>query len=69
VLQAYEGCARAYVGAVDGANIIKLHRHDPAVSYLAYPDFEIDPHPALVGAMHVGLRRVKMVMTARRRPK
>ncbi len=55
LLRVYEGCARAFIGTVEGANIVKLHRDKPAVSYLTYPDFDRDPHPALVGAMHVDL--------------
>jgi DNA phosphorothioation-associated putative methyltransferase len=56
ILRIYEGCARAYIGAVEGANLIKLHRGIPQVSYLAYPDFERDPHPALAAALIVPLR-------------
>src|SRR5262249_47658118 len=37
VLRVYEGCARSYVGAVEAANIVKLHRLKPQVSYLCYP--------------------------------
>ena len=55
VLRVYEGCARAYVGAVDGANIVKLHRLKPQVSYLQYPKFEKDPHPALAASLKVPL--------------
>ena len=47
VLRVYEGCARWLVGEVEGANLIKLATDKPKVSYLEYPDFEIDPHPAL----------------------
>jgi len=47
VLRVYEGCARQYVGVVDDANLIKLHRREPRVSYLSYPDFDRDPHPVL----------------------
>lgn len=53
VLRVYEGCARAYIGTVGGANIVKLHRDRPAVSYLAYPDFESNPHPALARSLLV----------------
>jgi len=42
-LRVFEGCARAYIGRADGANVIKLHRSEPKVSYLSYPDFETDP--------------------------
>jgi DNA phosphorothioation-associated putative methyltransferase len=38
VLRVYEGCARAYIGTVEGANLIKLHRGTPQVSYLSYKD-------------------------------
>jgi len=47
LLRIYEGCARALVGDIDEANVIKLHRFSGKVSYLAYPHFERDPHPAL----------------------
>lgn len=47
ILKVYEGCARRLVGDVPGANVIKLHRDAKKVSYLSYPDFDIDPHPAL----------------------
>ena len=52
----YEGCARAYIGAVDGANIIKLHREKAQISYLSYPDFDKDPHPVLAASMVVPLQ-------------
>lgn len=47
VLRVYEGCARALTGTVEGATVLKLHRHKPQVSYLEYPTFDTDPHPAL----------------------
>jgi len=47
LLRVYEGCARALVGTVEGANVIKLFRVEPKVTYLAYPDFDRDPHPSL----------------------
>jgi DNA phosphorothioation-associated putative methyltransferase len=37
LLRVYEGCARAYVGSVDGANILKMHRAKPQVSYGSAP--------------------------------
>lgn len=55
ILRVFEGCARNYVGTVEGANLIKLHRQKPKISYLAYPDFDSDPHPALAGALVVPL--------------
>jgi DNA phosphorothioation-associated putative methyltransferase len=56
LLRIYEGCARAYLGEIDGANLIKLHRHSGTVSYLVYPDSETDPHPALLRSVRLNLR-------------
>jgi DNA phosphorothioation-associated putative methyltransferase len=60
VLRVYEGCARAYVGSVEDANIIKMHRARPQVSYLSYPDFERDPHPALSESMKVRFKGLQI---------
>ncbi len=60
ILRVYEGCARQYVGFVEGANLIKLHRFKPKVSYLSYPDFDKDPHPRLIGALVVPLQDFKI---------
>jgi hypothetical protein len=43
ILRIYEGCGRAYLGEVEGANLIKIHRRSGKLSYLMYPDFETDP--------------------------
>lgn len=56
ILRIYEGCARAYIGAVEGANIIKLSRTVPQVSYLYYPEFEKVAHPALAASLVVPLK-------------
>lgn len=56
VLRLYEGCARVLVGDVEHANIIKLSRKDRRVSYLSYPDFDRDPHPALAESLRVDLQ-------------
>ena len=55
-LRVYEGCARGYIGVVEEANVIKLSRRKPQVSYLSYPGFDRDPHPALVGSLVVNLQ-------------
>jgi DNA phosphorothioation-associated putative methyltransferase len=60
LLRVYEGCARAYVGSVDGANILKMHRQKPQVSYLAYPDFETDPHPPLRESLKVRFKGLQI---------
>lgn len=56
ILRAYEGCAREFAGAIDEANILKMHRWVPKVSYLEYPTFETEPHPGLWKSTIVSLR-------------
>jgi DNA phosphorothioation-associated putative methyltransferase len=60
LLRVYEGCGRALTGAVEGTTIIKLNRIEPKVSYLAYPDFDADPHPALSTSVRAHLRRLDL---------
>ncbi len=60
ILRIYEGCARVLVGEVEGANVIKLNRRKPRISYLAYEDFDGDPHPRLGGSLVVDLRKVDL---------
>jgi DNA phosphorothioation-associated putative methyltransferase len=60
VLRVFEGCARGYIGRVEGANIIKLNRREPKISYLTYPDFFEDPHPALVSSLSVHLQTFRL---------
>jgi len=55
VLRLYEGCARAFVGGVAGANLIKFHRDGAQVSYLTYDDFDRNPHPELLDSVLVSL--------------
>jgi DNA phosphorothioation-associated putative methyltransferase len=56
LLRIYDGCGRAYLGEVEGANISKIHRRSGKISYLVYPDFESDPHPALLRCIRLSLR-------------
>jgi DNA phosphorothioation-associated putative methyltransferase len=55
-LRIYEGCASRTLGRMDGATLIKFHTKQPRISYLFYPDFDIDPHPSLHTSMHIDLR-------------
>ena len=41
---------------VEGATLIKIHRRSGKLSYLIYPDFETDPHPALQRCVRLSLR-------------
>ena len=60
LLRIYEGCARAYIGSVENANLIKLHRLSGKVSYLACPNFETDPHPITTETTKVWLRTLRV---------
>lgn len=60
LLRALEGCGRGYLGEVEDANLIKLYRREPKVSYLSYPDFERDPHPALSSSLNIDLREFRL---------
>lgn len=55
ILRVVEGCARGLVGLIDGANVVKIHRRKPYVSYLSYPEFDRVAHPALKFSVFVDL--------------
>lgn len=56
ILRTYEGCAREFAGIVEEANVLKMHRWVPKISYLEYPTFDKDPHPGLWKSTIVSLR-------------
>jgi DNA phosphorothioation-associated putative methyltransferase len=60
ILRVFEGCASRTFGQLENTTIIKLRADKPKVSYLHYPDFDIEPHPALVSSMQADLRNVYM---------
>ena len=60
VLRVYEGCGRQLVGAIDGMTLTRLSRHKSTVSYLVYPEFDSDGHPALVESFTADLRRLRL---------
>lgn len=60
VLRLYEGCARRYLGGVEGANLVKLRLDAAQISYLSYPDFDRDPHPALAWSLKVDLQSFRV---------
>ncbi len=49
-LRVLEGCTRELLGTVADATIVKLDIERPRVTYLEYPTFDTDAHPALKGA-------------------
>ncbi len=56
LLRLYEGCASRTIGRPEEANVIKFHINKPKITYLFYPSFEADPHPALKMSMQIDLR-------------
>lgn len=60
VLRLYEGCAQNFWGRIEGANIVKLHLGEPKVSYLSYPEFDRDPHPALAWSLSIHLQTFRV---------
>lgn len=62
LLRILEGCARALVGEIDEANVIKLHRFSGKVTYISYPDFESLPHPPLRQRIKVTLPTLSIDM-------
>lgn len=56
LLRLYEGCASRTIGRMQEANVIKIHTQSPKISYLYYPDFDTDPHPALLTSMTIDLQ-------------
>lgn len=60
ILRIYEGCARSIVGSIEGATLVKFRFDEPIVSYLSYPKFDTDPHPAIAGAVTVPLQTFRV---------
>ncbi|QDV24639.1 DNA phosphorothioation-associated putative methyltransferase [Aureliella helgolandensis] len=58
VLRVFEGCAQAYLGDVDDANVVKLHRFSGKISYLAVPRFDEIPHPPVRRTIKLSLRNL-----------
>ncbi|RCJ28457.1 DNA phosphorothioation-associated methyltransferase [Nostoc minutum NIES-26] len=56
LLRIYEGCASRTIGRVDGATLIKYYIDQPQISYLFYPEFDNDPHPALKASITIDLK-------------
>ena len=59
ILRVLEGAARRLVGIMDASTVVKLHLDRPAVSFLEYPGFDRDPHPALTSGYIVALDQLR----------
>lgn len=48
------GRAMSAANPPEGWNLLKLHTNEYALTFLSYPDFDTDPHPALGFAAKIG---------------
>ncbi|MEG3842992.1 DNA phosphorothioation-associated putative methyltransferase, partial [Microcoleus sp. herbarium14] len=55
VLGIYENCARRNLENIDEATLVKFSLQQPKISYLFYPDFDSDAHPALQTSIQINL--------------
>ena len=60
LLRIYEGCASRVFGRPEETTLIKLHINEPRISYLYYPDFDTDAHPALKASLVIDLQTFKI---------
>jgi DNA phosphorothioation-associated putative methyltransferase len=60
LLRVYEGCARALLGDVEEANVLKLHRYSGKVSYLVYDSLNGPHEPTLRLRIKVSLRTLNI---------
>ncbi|MDF5729001.1 MAG: DNA phosphorothioation-associated putative methyltransferase [Rhizonema sp. PD38] len=60
LLRIYEGCASRTIGRVDQATLIKFYTDEPRISYLFYPEFDADPHPALKASITIDLKSLSI---------
>ena len=60
LLRVYEGAARTISGNVDDATLVKINRLKPQVSFLVYPNFDTDPHPALQASLVAKLGEIRL---------
>jgi DNA phosphorothioation-associated putative methyltransferase len=56
LLRLYEGCASRTIGRPEEATVVKFHVQKPQITYLFYPGFDKEPHPALHTSMAIPLR-------------
>jgi DNA phosphorothioation-associated putative methyltransferase len=47
----------------EGWNLLKIHTNEAALTFLTYPDFDEDPHPALAEATKINLKSGSIVRT------
>jgi DNA phosphorothioation-associated putative methyltransferase len=60
LLRLYEGCASRNFYRLENANIIKLYYNKPKITYLVYPEFDTQAHPALKATLEVDLHNLSV---------
>jgi len=60
LLRLYEGCASRTLGRPEEATVVKFHVQKPQITYLVYPTFDKDPHPALHTSMAIALQDLQV---------
>ena len=60
LLRLYEGCASRNFYRLENANIVKLYYSKPKITYLVYPEFDTQAHPALQATMEVDLHNLSV---------
>jgi hypothetical protein len=60
LLQQYESRARSATPQAQSATIVKFSTSKLKISYLFYPDFDTDPHPALQASIQVDLETLEV---------
>ena len=63
LLRIYEECGALAAGRPTEWDVVKLHHDRRMVSWLAYPAFDRDPHPALHSSYHVDLSTLRAGLT------
>ncbi|HEY9864112.1 MAG TPA: DNA phosphorothioation-associated putative methyltransferase [Candidatus Obscuribacterales bacterium] len=56
ILRLYEQLSRFYLPPSKLFTLIKFHTNQSVISYLFYPDFDSDPHPALTASFQVNVK-------------
>lgn len=59
LLRIYEECGALAAGRPSDWDVVKLHHDRRMISWLSYPTFDRDPHPALQASYHVDLSTLK----------
>ena len=60
LLRLYEGCASRNFYRLENANIVKIYYSKPKITYLVYPEFDTQAHPALQATMEVDLHNLSV---------